>query len=104
MISRPEMKHRFFHRANLLIAGLQPSLRPERLNVFPKDLFVAMGCPRAHPYYCASGDLLAGDAGASGRHNALEVGGGSWVHTKGLLDAGVQVVKLLSGGEVDVAF
>ena len=104
MIPRPEMKHRFLHQANLVIASLQPSLRPEIYGVFPKDGFVAMGRPRTDAYHCASRNLFACDLGASRRHDALQVDGGSRVHAKGFLDAGVHVGKFLSGGEVDVAF
>lgn len=104
MVSRPKMKHRFFHQANLRLAGLWPSLRPKSVGVVPENFFIAMGRPRADAYHCASRNLLAGDISASRRHDALEVDGGSWVHTKGLFKAGMHVGKLLRCGEVDVTF
>jgi len=84
-----ELEHGCFHLFQLCGRRVQPSFRPEFINIFSEDFGPAVQDPCVAAHDGAARDVLSQDIHALGWNNALEDETGRWVESERLLDYGV---------------
>lgn len=79
------------HNLQLVTRGLDPALRPECIDVWPKDIRILGQDECVHANDGAGGDVDAAECSATFGHDPLEWESNGWVDAEGFFDYGLAV-------------